>query len=131
MKKMVIVTVLALAMLAAVEHKASAWGILKIGAGFNMTLAGGPSRISIAQPLPYPPFLGMGFCNPYAGYGYPCATPPALTPPPAPLPPHHGPKPFPKPTAQGYNASPWGAEYQPVNYLSPVYSEYFAYWYGR
>jgi hypothetical protein len=131
MKKVVIALVLSMVVVTAAEHKASAWCLFKVGGGFNMTLASGPSRVRMTQPMPYPPCFGdaLGGCYyPYAGYGYP---PPALTPPLAPLPPI-GPKPLPKPTAQGFDhASPWGAEYQPVNYLSPIYQSYAAYWYGR
>jgi hypothetical protein len=121
---MVIVMVAVLAMTAAVEHKASAWGILKIGAGFNMTLAGGPSKVWMQQPIPYPQCFG-GLLDGYGLQGgYPAPVYPyAATANQSPIPaaaasnaPAAQPVPAPRPSAQSYYASPWGAEYQPVYY---------------
>jgi hypothetical protein len=132
MKKMVIVFVLALAVVAAVEHKATAWCLFKLGAGFDMTLMHAPSRIRGALPLPYPPFFcdALGTCNPwgaYPGYGYP-PLPPPPPPPPAPAlkpPPHL------RPGAQSLYPYPPDAHYQLVNYLFPTYPDYSAYWYDQ
>jgi hypothetical protein len=134
MKKMVVVAVLALAVVAVAEHKVSAWSLFKVNHAFNLTFGHGPSRVTVPvqppfqtglfgpdAPMPAPSFAG------YAGYACPPAAPIWQAPPPSA--PHAAPPP--KPAAQSYYRSPWGNEYQPV---SAQYSSYYgvpSYWYGR
>lgn len=132
MKKLVIVSVMALIVTAAIEHKASAWCLFKFGTGINLTLAHGASTYSLPHPCPYPPGLApmLDGCYPpapgcFQPLPFPAARPAPGTSEPKPTSPPG------KPAAQYFNQSPWGTEYQKVNYPSPLYRDYAGYWYGR
>ena len=122
MKKLLVASVLALALLMGSRQSASAWSEFKFSAGVNFGWVGGGNRILWgayhSAPFPGNPDLGPWFPGLFPGY--PPVAPVAPVVPIAPQAPHHAYNPY-------YNSG-----YQPVGYYDAGYSQQApSYWYGR